>query len=505
MSNSLTIVYSSDIHGQLTATDYPTDRPTAGGLTRLSTYLSSLPGEVLYLDNGDFLQGSPLLDYARNHPDFFFDPVSAAFNHLNLRYLTLGNHDFNYGMTHLSTTLSRMNATVLCCNILRADGSRVFNPHAVHVTRSGHRIGLIGAITNYVPKWEKPEHIAGLTFADAYACLEQEVAFLRPQVDLVVVLYHGGFEADLTTGLPVGRQTDENQGARIASIPGIDLLLTGHQHVPTVHDRPNIKILQTSFSARDVGVATVRFDDEKPSIACSLHRLTETEDPVLVETLRPVETATRTWLDGYLGETDQDMTIADALSCRIRKHPLFQLINEVQIANTGATISCASLPNHPPGFAKRITRRDVAANFVYPNTIFVLSVTGKILRAALERSAEYFEHRDGRIVIAEAFVKPKLEHYNYDVYDGIEYDIDVSQPKGRRIVRLARLGKPVADDEVFALALNNYRAAGGGDYAMFEDASVIREFDQPLSDWIADRIAAKSPLHIDVIRNFNVY
>lgn len=504
MSNTFTIVYSSDVHGQLTATDYPTDKPTAGGLARLSTYLNSLPGEVLYLDNGDFLQGSPLLDYARQNPVPGTDPVSAAFNHLNLKYLALGNHDFNYGMTHLTRTLSRMNAQVLCCNIRRADGSLLFPPHAVHITQSGHRIGLIGAITNYVPKWEKPEHIEGLTFADAHACVKQEVAFLRPRVDLVVVLYHGGFEADLATGHPVGRQTDENQGAKIALIPGIDLLLTGHQHVPIVHVRPSTKILQTSFSARDVGVANVRFETTGPQIEVSLHRLTEPEDASLIEILRPFEEATRRWLDADLGSTDQDMTIADPLSCRIRKHPLFQLINEVQIENTGAMISCASLPNHPPGFSKRIKRRDVAANFVYPNTIFVLSVTGKILRAALERSAEYFEWQDGRIVVAEAFVKPKLEHYNYDVYDGIEYEIDVSRPKGHRIVRLTRMGTPVTDDDVFTLALNNYRAAGGGDYAMFDDAAVIREFDQPLSDWIAARIAEKSPLTIDIKHNFTV-
>jgi len=504
MPKPLTIVYSSDVHGQLTAIDYPTDKPTAGGLTRLSTYLSSLSGEVLYLDNGDFLQGSPLLDYARHNPDPTTDPVSAAFNHLNLRYLTLGNHDFNYGMTHLMKTLSRMKAEVLCCNIFRADGSRLFSPHAIHVTQEGRKVGLVGAITNYVPKWEKPEHIDGLTFADACTCIRREVAFLRPQVDLIVVLYHGGFEADLMTGQPVGRQTEENQGAKIALIPGIDLLLTGHQHVPTVHVRPATKILQTSFSARDVGVANVHFETTGPQIEVSLHRLIEPEDATLTKILQPVETATRIWLDADLGHTEQDMTIHDALSCRIRKHPLFQLINEVQLENTGAMISCASLPNHPPGFGKQIKRRDVAANFVYPNTIFVLSVTGKIIKAALERSAEYFDDRDGRIVIAEAFVKPKLEHYNYDVYDGIEYEIDVSRPKGHRIVTLTRLGTQVMDDAIFTLALNNYRAAGGGDYAMFEDAAVIREFDQPLSDWISQRIAEQSPLFIDIKHNFIV-
>lgn len=505
MSKHLHIVYSSDVHGQLTTTDYSTDRQTAGGLTRLSTFLSSLDGEVLYLDNGDFLQGSPLLDFARQHPKTNIDPVSLAFNHLNLRYLTLGNHDFNYGMSHLYQTLSRMRANVVCANILRADGTLLFAPHAIHETRFGKKIGIIGAVTNYVPKWEKPEHIEGLTFTDAYQAINREVEFLRPQVDLIVVLYHGGFEANLASGRPMGRQTDENQGYLISKIPGIDLLLTGHQHVPTVHVEQNRGILQTSFSARDVGVATVSFDHDRLSLDCRLHRLTEPEDQAMVETLRPFEDATRVWLDADLGHTDQDMTIQDPLSCRIKKHPLFQLINDVQRFHTGAQLSCASLPNQPPGFRTRIKRRDVAANFVYPNTIFVMEITGKILKAALERSAEYFERRDGILTIAESFVKPKLEHYNYDVYDGIEYSFDVSRPKGSRVVRLTRLGKPVSDDDVFTLALNNYRAAGGGDYAMFDDAIVLKEFDQPLSDWIAQAISSQPRLHVEIHDNFFVF
>jgi 2',3'-cyclic-nucleotide 2'-phosphodiesterase/3'-nucleotidase len=344
-----------------------------------------------------------------------------------------------------------------------------------------------------------------LTFVDAYRAIKTEVECLRPHVDLIVVLYHGGFEADLATGKPVGRQTDENQGYLISTIPGIDLLLTGHQHVPTVRVKDGIHLLQTSFSARDVGVAKVAFDQTCVHVECHLHRLTEREDAVLVETLRDDEEATRSWLDAYLGETDQDMTIKDPLSCRRTKHPLFQLINDIQRKHTGADLSCASLPNHPPGFQKRINRRDVAANFVYPNTIFVLKITGRILKAALERSAEYFEWNDGNVTIAESFLKPKLEHYNYDVYDGIEYVFDVRRPKGSRVIRLTRHGQSIREEDTFTLALNNYRAAGGGDYAMFEQAAVLKEFDQPLSDWIAEAISSQPRLHIDIQDNFIVY
>lgn len=501
----ITIVYTSDVHGQCTSTDYATDRPASGGLTRLSTYLKQHSGDVLYVDNGDFLQGSPLLDYARENPMPDTDPMSVCFNHLHLRYMTVGNHDFNYGLDYLQTVLSRIDANVLCCNIRKSDGSNLFEPHAIHVAKDGHRIGLIGAITNYVPKWEKPEHIEGLTFEDARDAIAKEVALLRPLVDVIVVLYHGGFEADLATGNPVGRQTDENQGYRISQIPDIDLLLTGHQHVPTVVANGTPKIMQTSFSARDVGVATLDFTKASPVVDCHLHRLTEDDDEELVQKLLPFELGTRQLLDQYLAITDQDWTIEGALGCRIQKHPLFQLINQVQREHTGAQLSCASLPNHPPGFQKRITRRDVAANFVYPNTVFVLEVTGAILRQALERTAEYFEKTNGNIVISEAFTTPKMEHYNYDVYDGIDYEIDVSKPKGQRIVSLKHNGNEVQDKDVFSLAMNNYRAAGGGDYAMFEAAIVLAEYDNPLSEWIVEAVQRHPELHIDVVHNFNVF
>lgn len=123
-------------------------------------------------------------------------------------------------------------------------------------------------------------------------------------------------------------------------------------------------------------------------------------------------------------------------------------------------------------------RRDVLTAYPYTNTLTVLRVTGSVLRRAMERSAEYFAvDEEGRLCVADAFLKPKVEHYNYDYFSGVNYAFDVSRPEGQRVVELTYQGKAVKDEDEFTICLNSYRASGAGGYPEYTQCQVVREIN----------------------------
>lgn len=488
MKHHFHIVYTSDVHGRLVAHDYGTKEDDYAGLTRVKTWLNSREKPYLLLDNGDLLQGSPLLDHHRLKDPDMTHPAALAINHLGYDAITLGNHDFNYGRDYLDGFIHAIDCPVVCCNILDEKGRHVYQPYLIHQHDNGIKTGVIGAITSYVPHWEQPEHIKGLVFEDAYVSVKTMVERIRAMVDVIVVLYHGGIEKDFETGQTLGVQSHENQGHAMAGIAGIDVLLTGHQHLPlAINVKEGPFVMQTTDQARTAGA--IRLVMEKHASGwrikekCGhLVNMDMPEDLQLSTILKPYHDKTLAWLSEPIGQTRLDMGINDPFLARLHKHPLFEWINHLQMDLSGAMISCSSLPNQAPGFMGDLTLNDLASNFVFPNILVKLRVDGKTLKAGLERTAMYFALSEGKIVTDPLFLHPKLEHYNYDIYDGIDYTIDVSHPVGSRITRLLYQGQPVKDDDDFTIVMNNYRASGGGHYPMFAEAEVLATYQTSLID-----------------------
>ena len=152
-----------------------------------------------------------------------------------------------------------------------------------------------------------------------------------------------------------------------------------------------------------------------------------------------------------------------------------------------------------------VKRRDVLIAYPYTNTLTVLRVTGKVLREAMERSAEYFDLDDeGHICVSESFLKPKVEHYNYDYFSGVTYVIDISKPHGNRITALLYKGAAVLDDDEFTICLNSYRASGTGGYPSYAGCPVVEEINMEMSDLILDFFAKNPSLNITARKNFQV-
>ncbi|MFH0993356.1 MAG: bifunctional UDP-sugar hydrolase/5'-nucleotidase [bacterium] len=507
-SHNITLIYTSDVHGSLTPYNFALRGRTSKGLSRLKTFVDGFSGDRIVLDGGDILQGSPLIDQWIKHPDRGVCPVALVMNRIGYDYVTIGNHEYNYGLDILKAYTDGLDATVLCANVRGPEGKPVYCGWDIKTFPNGIRIGVVGAITQAVPGWEKPENIRGITFLDAFTVIKEQVERIRDKVDAVVVLYHGGIEKDITTGLPIGPKTSENQGYKIAKHAGADVVLTGHQHRNVADQVDKTCILQVADSASSFGVVTMSFTAEAEG-----WRLTEAAAMTRPFADIPSDTATEALVADLAAETDvvldevlvdlagQTLVVGDPFAARRDNHPIFKLVNDAQIWASGAMLSAASLPNEIPGLKTQVTMRDIAATFLYPNSLYVLEIDGAILKAAMEKSAEYFAVDDqNKIVINPSHFRPKIEHYNYDVFAGVAYRIDVSRPIGSRITDLRRDGRPVMPDDVFTIALNNYRAGGGGQYSMFKDAKLVKEITKTTADIVIDFLLAHPQIDIEPLR-----
>jgi len=506
-SYKYSILYTSDAHGAVLSTNYSNNSKDPKGLAGISSFLKTIQNDYMLLDNGDTIQGTPLMDYWMKNKPLALSPINKAMNAMKYDFFNIGNHDFNFGEDIFKQYTTHLDGTVLCCNLLNSRGEHVFSPYAIKTLSNGVRIGVIAAVTHYIPNWEKSEHIKNFIFLDAYESVKKATSILRPQVDLLVVLYHGGFEKDPYTGTIMGRDTDENQGYKIAKDLPIDILLTGHQHYKYSGSWiNNTFVMQTTHSAMDFGKIDVTFQKEMEQwridqINGTLIKNDFQEDPEILRLVIDDEETTQNWLEQPIGTVQTgDLLINDPFTSKLSNHPIYKFINKIQLEHTNAMISAASLANQSTGFHHQITKRDIESTFVYSNSLVVIEITGEILKDALEKSASYFTIQDDSIVINPAFIYPKIEHYNYDIYEGIDYTISISKQIGSKITSLTYQGKNVTEKDRFTLVLTNYRAVGGGDYHMFKNSKVVKEYDQSLSTLVTEYIE-KNKLIIGTLSN----
>ena len=230
MERGIKIYYTSDTHGHIFPVDYPTGQPARSGLLNLAAQVEK-DGNTLVLDGGDSLQGTPLAQFYLEHrSEWPVHPIAAAFNAASLDYFTLGNHDFNFGYDILRDYLNAMDAVCLCSNIEDLGGELPIRPWTVHKLANGLRIGITGVVTDYVNIWEQPQNLTKIRISDSFSAAKAACRELKPQCDICICIYHGGFEEDLENGSLLS-DSGENIACKIARELDFDLLLTGHQHM----------------------------------------------------------------------------------------------------------------------------------------------------------------------------------------------------------------------------------------------------------------------------------
>lgn len=480
----LTIYFTSDLHGYFYPTDYRSSGEKNLGLFKCAGNFRK-DENTLIIDGGDILQGSAFAAYCHDCVDGA-KTIAKIMNSCGYDFVTLGNHDFNYGTEYLNTYLYALDAKCVCQNVCATNGDLCY-PHVIKTMQNGLRVGIVGIVTDHINLWEKPENLIGVKIKDPFCAAKTALDDLRGQVDILLGIYHGGFEKDLSTGQMLS-SSSENIAYRLCEELDFDILLTGHQHMSIdgrlVH---NTFVVQPTDNGKEFHHIEVTVAEKRLKVASKTVPANGACSLTLLKEFSQKENGTQLWLDEIVGTLDHAVMPESRIKMAAQGSEIAALFNQIQLAYSGAQISGVSLANELAGFSKVVRRRDILTTYPYTNTLVVVRITGSVLRQAMERSAEYFDlTKDGQLVISKRFTKPKIEHYNYDYYSGVSYVIDAKKPIGQRVIKLAYHGHPVHNDDVFSMCINNYRASGAGGYACYQNCSVIKEINTEMSDLIMD-------------------
>lgn len=512
----ITILYTSDIHGNVFPHNYGNNEKAHVGLGKIATKISQereIDEQLILIDNGDLIQGTPLTYHYVHFLKDRTNPIVQLLNYLSYDAAVVGNHEFNYGMDVLMNAVNEASFPWLSANIVDSKTGMPYfgKPYMIKEINSV-KVAILGVTTHYIPNWENPENIIGLEFKDCLQETKNWVAFIREKEkpDVMIVSYHGGFERDLHTGEPTENLTGENQGYAICEeIEGIDVLLTGHQHRALVGNVNGVEVVQPSYNGQAIGKVTITLSEENEitNKSSNLLEVNDVEaDEKLLSLVNDYEVQTQDWLDTPIGKIEGDMLIKNPFAIRTKDHPLIEFINNVQMEVAGVDISNTALfNNESPGFRPNITMRDIVSNYIYPNTLKVLRLTGHDIKAALEQNASYFNINEiGDLDINPSFLHPKPQHYNYDMWEGIEYTLDIRKPIGERVTMLNYQDKPLNLAGEYDVVMNNYRAGGGGNYLMFKDKQVVKDIPIDMTELIADYIMKRKTIKATVNYNWKV-
>ncbi len=492
MKKDFTIYYTSDTHGKVLPVDYASGAFKRRGLMEIAQGISK-DGNTIVVDGGDSLQGSPFISYYLEHQgDFDTHPIAYGFNAMGLDVYTLGNHDFNFGYEALLDYTSSVNATLVCANVEDKPGQLGIKKTYIKTLENGLKVGFTGLVTDYVNLWEKPEHMVDFVVTDPLKAAKEALAELQGKCDVTICIYHGGYERDLLTGESL-TSSRENIACQLAEETDFDLLLTGHQHMAVEKVVLNgTYSLQPPCDADKYFRIDVSYDDNDKSLAFDSHLVDIEKDceKDSYAALQPLEDATEKWLDQEIGRLQEAIEPEEKLDVALRGSKLAALFNEIMLSATGADFACSSLGNKLTGFPESVSIRSVYTAYEFANILTVKTVTKAVIKECLERCACYLElDNSGKPYIGDTFLKPKIEHYNYDFYAGLDYAFDLTKPRGQRVVRLNKLdGSPLLDDATYTLVTSDYRATGTGGYEALGKCPVAFAGADNMQDLIIDYI-----------------
>jgi len=513
----LTLLSTTDLHGHIYPLDYYTDLPADLGVAKLATLIKEVRQQAphtLLLDCGDTIQGTPLVYYHNRKNNAPPDPMMLVMNALGYLCMTPGNHEYNFGLAVLEKARHEAAFPWLSANTYRAGTDETaYQPYLVQEI-AGVRVGILGLTTPTIPHWENPGNYAGLEFRPLVSEAKKWVAVLRGRehVDAVVIAVHGGVEEDLATGRrPPGEFDGENAALAVArEVPGLDLVFLGHTHrdIPALVVN-GVLLIQAGHWGDCLGRADLSFTREAGGpwrLAAKAGRTVPVRaetaaDPAVLALAAPYHRETQAWLARPIGTCAR--TIEDAPG-QLEDSALLDLVQRVQLEAGNADVSLAATFNpHARIPAGPVTVRDIAGLYVYENTLCVIEVTGAQLKAALEHSARYFRPYVKGRTPAE-LIDPAIPGYNFDVAEGVSYEIDLRQPVGDRIRHLTFQGAPLAPDRKLRLAINNYRYNGGGGYTMFQDAKVLARSGTEIRDLIIDWVERHHVIPSEPTHNWRI-
>jgi 2',3'-cyclic-nucleotide 2'-phosphodiesterase / 3'-nucleotidase len=516
----LVILSTTDMHGRIFPIDYYTNKYDNVGIAKVATLIKEArknDPDLLLVDSGDTIQGTPLeyLHNRRNNTPP--DPMMLAMNALHYDAMTVGNHEYNFGLKVVEKARSEAKFPWLSANTyqtqVKGEPSNYHKPYLVKEVQ-GVRVGILGLTTPGIPNWENKPNYEGLEFRETVSEAKKWVKVLREneKVDLVVIPMHMGIEEDLRTGTPNPSQVpNENAAIAIArQVPGPDVILMGHTH----RDVPSLVVngvLLTQANRWASHLARVDLYLEKGEdsrwhvIAKSARTIPVTEkteiDPEVAKIGEPYDKETQAWLGRTIGQSSEDLT---SQGCRFRDTAIIDLIQRVQLEGGKADISMAACFNPEARIPKGpVTVRDIAGLYEYENTLVTLELTGQQVKDALEHSARYFkEYQLGKSL--NDLVDTRIPGYNFDMAEGVTYDLDLTKPFGQRVQNLKFKGQPLSPTQKLRVVTNNYRVNGGGGFTMYKTAPVVYRSSEEVRELIIDWVERNKMVPTQASDNWHI-
>jgi 2',3'-cyclic-nucleotide 2'-phosphodiesterase/3'-nucleotidase len=507
---AVTVIATTDMHGFMYPHDYFTAKPAARGLAAAATLIRQVRAETpntLLVDCGDTIQGSTLESVHQNAVRIGAttapDPMMLAMNALGYDAMVVGNHEFNYGLKNLTLARDAARFPWLSANTRTAGAIPEFAPYIVK-TVAGVKVAVIGVTTSAIPQWEKPEQIPGFSWLSPEDGVRNALKRLEAEKpDVIVVALHGGLDRDPKTGtLRPGELPGENSVWQIVQqFPQITAIVYGHTHQREEGQRINKTLLvQPRNWAQEVARidVTLTRDGAQPwnveGVTSRLIPVTAktTPDAEVLAIARPYHEAAERYLAQPVAQSSAELSGARG---RFEDNPLVDAIHAAQLHYAKAQVSFSAL-FHPQVrvSAGPVTVRELAALYLYDNELYAMEGTGRMVRLALENSARYFRTCPETSCTTGPLINRAIPGYNYDMAQGVEYEIDLTQPEGQRVKNLRYRGAPLKDDQPLRIAVNNYRAAGSNGYTMFRDGKIVWRSGRDIRDLLVEYFGERKRL-----------
>ena len=480
------LLETSDVHGSFFPYDFITLKPKRGTLARISTYVNRLrqetSGNVILLDNGDILQGQPTC-YFYNYVNTQEENIAASvINYLSYDAETIGNHDIETGHSVYDKWIKEVTCPMLGANIINTTTNEPYVKPYTIVERQGIRIAILGMLTPAIPNWLQPNIWSGLQFEEMVSCAKKWVKIIKEteKPDLIVGLFHSGKDGGIVTS-----EYAEDASLQVAKeVSEFDVIFFGHDHTrhsSTVTNRKGNEVLFLNPANNALAVAQADVTFEKKNGRWKVVKkegkvvdVTKEEiDQQYIQHFQSQLDKIMAFVNRQIGVLEETITTRD---CFFGSSAFTDLILNLQLELTGADIAFnAPLQFNSTIKAGPIRVSDMFNLYKFENQLYVMRLTGEEIRRHLEMSYDLWVNTmqspdDHLLLLSESTFGDQQRlgfknfSFNFDSAAGIDYVVDVTKPDGQKVKILQMSnGEPFDETKWYRVALNSYRANGGGE------------------------------------------